>query len=783
MASLDAEAGAASPQTAANPPELFCYCLTDGTDGEFMIQCDGCRNWYHGRCIDPPMAAEDTQYCTKFFCKLCEPRHGKSVFKEPTRKSKRGTTQINYNELNEGIPAEEHRFTKILQARTFAQESFTRLKGHELTLKWARKDGLREPVIVESPEGLDIKMPDKDLIVDQVADLCGRQRQVDAIEVSTQSERIMTLDEWAKYFHQPPEKRKRILNVISLEISQTALAEKIRRPRLVRDLDWTEQVWPRERKLANEYPKVQLYCLMSVKDSYTDFHIDFGGSSVFYHLLSGEKIFYFIPPTKTNLKKYEKWSSSPDQGHTFLSDEIKGGAIETHLYAGNTMIIPTGWIHAVFTPADSIVIGGNFLQGLNIAGQLEIHGIEERTNVPPKFRYPFFQRMQWYAARRYMAIAKHTPHVLSHWEIEGLDSLIEFLQSAATQMTDVKNVKKEERKGLRRHVPSDIKNVQKLLKKLTEHLNAAKSKRNQAGSASLRTLPDAADDSPQALRAPSAAVDPATLATGAAVPIPVIAEPISDGEDPQEWHSESEKEYLDSEDSNDSESDGDDYDDESSSADDEAYIPGVERAPIRKKSDTPTLVNSKASQKWKSQEDVINPGGDPEPAKPKRPRTQSPAVVDTTTDLASELTKPKRPRTQSPALVNTIPDGPGETSKIKLLKPQSPAVFNAIYDDASGPPSPADAADIVHHQPHVPITPPPQLAATLLTAAVPPPTAVAPIVPDGEKRPASLGTIAADTTGETNVPPTEVVAPKPREKKKPPTVKQRLNKLLNKKRR
>ncbi|KAJ3172626.1 JmjC domain-containing histone demethylation protein 1 [Geranomyces variabilis] len=765
MTTLNATAeAAASPPSAPNAPELFCYCLTDGTDGEFMIQCDGCRNWYHGRCIDPPMAAEDTQYCTKFFCKLCEPKHGKSVFKEPTRKSKRGTTQINYNELNEGIPAEEHRFTKILQARTFAQESFTRLKGHELTLKWARKDGLREPVIVESPEGLDIKMPDKDLIVDQVADLCGRQRQVDAIEVSTQSERIMTLDEWAKYFHQPPEKRKRILNVISLEISQTALAEKIRRPRLVRDLDWTEQVWPRERKLANEYPKVQLYCLMSVKDSYTDFHIDFGGSSVFYHLLSGEKIFYFIPPTKTNLKKYEKWSSSPDQGHTFLSDEIKGGAIETHLYAGNTMIIPTGWIHAVFTPADSIVIGGNFLQGLNIAGQLEIYGIEERTNVPPKFRYPFFQRMQWYAARRYMAIAKHTPHVLSHWEIEGLDSLIEFLQSAATQMTDVKNVKKEERKGLRRHVPSDIKNVQKLLKKLTEHLNAAKSKRNQPGPSSLRTLPDAAaKDSPQALTAPAAVVDPATLTTaGAALPIPVIAEPISDGEDPQEWHSESEKEYLDSEDSDHSESDDDDYDNESSSADDEAYIPGVERAPARKKSDTPTVVNSNASQKRKSQEDVISPGGDAEPAKPKRPRTQSPAVVNPGADGGSEISNIKRPKSQSPAVVNTI------------------------TDVASGAPIPANVPDIVHHQLPVRILQPaPQLAGTgtLATATAPPTTAVAPTVNDGEKPPSSSGASATDTAEDTNRPPAEVVAPKAREKKKPPTVKQRLNKLLNKKRR
>ncbi|KAI8819448.1 uncharacterized protein EV422DRAFT_113148 [Fimicolochytrium jonesii] len=376
--------------------KLYCYCLSEGNDGEFMIECDGCANWYHGRCIDPSMVEEDTQYLSKFYCRECQPKFGKSVFKEPTRKSKRDKTQINYNELNEGGAAvEEDRFTKTLQARTFRQESFQRVRGDELTLEWLRKSGFREPVLVTTPEGLDMAMPSKDLIVDQVADMCGRDRKVDAIEVSTQSERIMTLDEWAKYFHQPPEKRKRIMNVISLEISQTPLAEQVKRPRVVRDLDWTDNVWPSELKRAGEYPHVQLYCLMSVKDSYTDFHIDFGGSSVFYHLLSGEKVFYFIPPTSTNLKKYEKWSSSPDQGHTFLADDIRDGAIEVHLKAGNTMMIPTGWIHAVYTPEDSIVIGGNFLHGLNIDGQLNIYEIEKRTNVPAKFRYPYFEMMQW----------------------------------------------------------------------------------------------------------------------------------------------------------------------------------------------------------------------------------------------------------------------------------------------------------------------------------------------------------------------------------------------------
>lgn len=68
----------------------------------------------------------------------------------------------------------------------------------------------------------------------------------------------------------------------------------------VRELDWVDCVWPKHLKESQTestnviddmmYPKVQKYCLMSVKGCYTDFHIDFGGTSVWYHILRGSKV-------------------------------------------------------------------------------------------------------------------------------------------------------------------------------------------------------------------------------------------------------------------------------------------------------------------------------------------------------------------------------------------------------------------------------------------------------------------------------------------------------------
>lgn len=64
-------------------------------------------------------------------------------------------------------------------------------------------------------------------------------------------------------------------------------------------------MWPGHRRDEGQYPQVQYYCLMSVAGSYTDFHIDFGGTSVWYHILRGRKVFLFAPPTDKNLEAYE----------------------------------------------------------------------------------------------------------------------------------------------------------------------------------------------------------------------------------------------------------------------------------------------------------------------------------------------------------------------------------------------------------------------------------------------------------------------------------------------
>ncbi|KAG9318283.1 Clavaminate synthase-like protein [Chiua virens] len=380
---------------------------------ESWIRCDACKSWYHWVCAgngEDVDAIDKWQvitivYCLEHpYCKACvlEKPSRTITFKPPARKSARKRAQPDYANLNAGVEADPSRWLRVIQSKPIKDDEFRRMAGSDVGLEWLGSDenAMKEPIVIENPEGLGMKMPDANFTVSDVADVVGHETPVEVIDVATQSNCPgWTLGRWAEYYNKEPPARDKVRNVISLEISGTPLADRVLPPRLVRELDWVDKFWPSTRRgKGHAYPKVQLYCLMGVASAWTDWHVDFAGSSVYYHILRGCKVFYFIRPTPANLAAYERWSGTELQSNIWLGDMVDE-VVKVTIYPGNTMIIPTGWIHAVHTPIDSLVFGGNFLHSYNVATQLKVIDIEKATRVPKKFRFPYFTKYLNYAAR------------------------------------------------------------------------------------------------------------------------------------------------------------------------------------------------------------------------------------------------------------------------------------------------------------------------------------------------------------------------------------------------
>uniref|UniRef100_A0A8C1C0V1 [histone H3]-dimethyl-L-lysine(36) demethylase n=1 Tax=Cyprinus carpio carpio TaxID=630221 RepID=A0A8C1C0V1_CYPCA len=316
-----------------------------------------------------------------------------------------------------------------LQSDRYNSDLVKIMDGKDFTLEYIQQEGLRDPIIFKKADGLGLKMPDPDFSVSDVKLFVGSRRMVDVMDVTTQKGIEMSMGQWRRYYETPASEREKLYNVISLEFSHTKLEHLVKRPSSVDMIDWVDNMWPRHLKESQrdstnaiidmQYPKVQKYCLMSVEGCFTDFHIDFGGTSVWYHILRGRKVFWLIPPTPQNLELYENWVLSGKQGDIFLGDKASM-CQRIELKQGYTFMIPSGWIHAVYTPMDTLVFGGNFLHSFNIPMQLNIYNIEDRTRVPAKFRYPFYFEMCWYVLERYLYCLTNTSHLTPEFQKHSL---------------------------------------------------------------------------------------------------------------------------------------------------------------------------------------------------------------------------------------------------------------------------------------------------------------------------------------------------------------------------
>ncbi|KAK9821418.1 hypothetical protein WJX81_001843 [Elliptochloris bilobata] len=243
----------------------------------------------------------------------------------------RQTPAVDYGESDgeDGLPHAAIPFAQL--ARALMEGSFPQLAPQPstkaVTPAALRESGFRAPLLVRcgdcvhaTRQALGLRVP-QGLGAPAVAAALGLDTLVHTLDVATQRPGLrMTLGEWARYFELPPHERRPLLNVVALNLGGTPLEAEVHAPAAVRGIDLAS-IWPPGDLSA---PQVQLYCLMSPAGSYTDWHVDMAGSAVWYHLLSGRKVFLLAPPTPANLAAYEAWAGSERQAEEGFARRASG---------------------------------------------------------------------------------------------------------------------------------------------------------------------------------------------------------------------------------------------------------------------------------------------------------------------------------------------------------------------------------------------------------------------------------------------------------------------------
>ncbi|PNJ71418.1 PHF2 isoform 4 [Pongo abelii] len=313
---------------------VYCVCRLPYDVTRFMIECDACKDWFHGSCVG--VEEEEAPDIDIYHCPNCEKTHGKSTLKKKRTWHKHGPGQApDVKPVQNGSQL----FIKELRSRTFpsAEDVVARVPGSQLTLGYMEEHGFTEPILVPKKDGLGLAVPAPTFYVSDVENYVGPERSVDVTDVTKQKDCKMKLKEFVDYYYST--NRKRVLNVTNLEFSDTRMSSFVEPPDIVKKLSWVENYWPDDALLAK--PKVTKYCLICVKDSYTDFHIDSGGASAWYHVLKGEKTFYLIRPASANISLYERWRSASNHSEMFFADQVDK-CYKCIVKQGQTLFIPSG---------------------------------------------------------------------------------------------------------------------------------------------------------------------------------------------------------------------------------------------------------------------------------------------------------------------------------------------------------------------------------------------------------------------------------------------------------
>uniref|UniRef100_A0A4W6D2R7 Lysine-specific demethylase PHF2 n=1 Tax=Lates calcarifer TaxID=8187 RepID=A0A4W6D2R7_LATCA len=369
---------------------VYCICRLPYDVTQFMIECDACKDWFHGSCVG--VDEDDAPDIDIYHCPNCEKTHGKSTCKKRTGANMTTGQSTDIKAVQNGSQV----FIKELRSRTFpsADDVVVKLSGSQLTMDYLEENGFNEPILVQKKDGLGMSMPAPTFYISDVENYVGPDVGVDVVDVTKQTDSKMKLKEFVDYYYST--NRKKVLNVINLEFSDTRMNSIVESPQIVRRLSWVENYWPDDALLGK--PKVTKYCLICVKDSYTDFHIECGGASVWYHILKGEKIFFLIKPTSANLSLYERWRSSSNHSEMFFADQVDK-CYKCTLKQGQTLFIPSGWINAILTPVDCLAFSGHFVHNLSVEMQMRAYEIEKRLKVKTLNPFPNFETACWYVGR------------------------------------------------------------------------------------------------------------------------------------------------------------------------------------------------------------------------------------------------------------------------------------------------------------------------------------------------------------------------------------------------
>lgn len=373
--------------------DVYCICRRKYDESLFMIECHGCREWFHGNCIG--VTENEAEKIDEYYCNTCQNKHGPTRFKDSIQQESCKPDEFELID-HQGTK----NFYEALDSSSFLDcnqvVSFV-ASGAFITPDFIFDHALEKPLVIEKIDGLGMFIPP---IKSSKAleNIIGSAHKVNVHDIFENEDRIVKLSDWTEHFDS--DRTLENISVVSkIDIFHTKLLRLIKVPKIVKELDWIESVWPNDLSTDDfpfEKPKTAIYISFGDQASFLNFQIGMAGSSVWYYNMKGVRTFYLVPPSEENLKIFEEWSSRSSLEDQFYGD-LADACYKLVVNEGEFLLIPGGWIFAEYVNKKSISVMGHFCHNFNVKTQVDCFEIQRRLKAINPAKFPNFEVLVWCA--------------------------------------------------------------------------------------------------------------------------------------------------------------------------------------------------------------------------------------------------------------------------------------------------------------------------------------------------------------------------------------------------
>ncbi|GAB4819180.1 hypothetical protein N2152v2_006226 [Parachlorella kessleri] len=326
--------------------------------------------------------------------------------------------------VDEGLPRQDFTalHSELLGYAGYARRGLPSVPARELSEEAVRRSALSEPLLVAAAPAavseLGLVLPPEPLTPERIASQLGPSYEVRTYDAASQVEGPhWTLHQWGLYWE-----ARRPLNKDAFIMPPPRLA-----PRLPPVEDEADSAAVTRRRTADS--DITGQALKGITYECKKRLLEVQQLSV-----AGTPLEAFIqPPTAVR--------AADLLSHVFLAPHCEG-VVRVDLKAGDTLVIPPGWIHAAASTGPSVMVAGNFLLRDSLAVHLEAWRLEEHLGLHPRARYPLFKQLMWYTAAHY-AHSLQTIAGLSKQALEeGVAAKLQtWAEAAAGEATPVAGLK------------------------------------------------------------------------------------------------------------------------------------------------------------------------------------------------------------------------------------------------------------------------------------------------------------------------------------------------------